>query len=636
MRLLGDAAEKRRAEPVSGPLRSSAGGSERRIGLGCMRLSTAADRDDFHGVAVIHAALDAGATLLDTADSYAPDDTEIGHNERLIAEALRTWGGDRSTVEVATKGGLVRPGGAWVPDGRAKHLRAACDASLRALGADVIDLYQLHVVDPRAPFATSVRALAALREAGKVRRIGLCNVNVAQIEAARRIVEISCVQVGLSVLDDQNLRSGVVEYCRDHGIRVIAYRPLGGSRAARLARDPLLVEVAERSGATPHEIALAWLAGLAPDLVPIPGATRLETARSIRRAREVLLAEDDRVRLDARFSAERLRIPRQSRRPSASPGGGEVVLVMGMPGAGKSTVARGLEARGYERLNRDLRGGTLSALVGELDRGLAAGRTRWVLDNTYPSRRSRSEVIECAWKHGSPVRCIWVDATVADAQINAIGRLLDAHGRLPMPEELRERGKHDPRYFGPDAQFRYQRAVEPPTDDEGFAAIERRPFVRDEGPQAGKRAVILEYDEVLVLTPPGGAPELDPARVTISDDRRERLERYASEGWLLFAHAWRPQVAAGATSREHVERCFDRTRELLGLDIGLRCCPHPPGPPICWCRKPIPGLVLEFARDSGVALASSLAIGRAPADRTMALRLGAAYRDARELFGAPA
>src|SRR5688572_29845190 len=105
-------------------------------GLGCMRLSTAADRDDARAIAVVHAALDAGVTLIDTADSYCHDDTETGHNERLIARALREWNGDRSRIEVATKGGLRRPGGAWVSDGRARHLRAACEASRIALGVD--------------------------------------------------------------------------------------------------------------------------------------------------------------------------------------------------------------------------------------------------------------------------------------------------------------------------------------------------------------------------------------------------------------------------------------------------------------------------------------------------------------------
>jgi aryl-alcohol dehydrogenase-like predicted oxidoreductase len=127
------------------------------LGLGCMRLSTSRDRDDQRAAAVIRAALDAGITLLDTADSYCFDDADRGHNERLIAGAIAEWGGDRSSITVATKGGLRRPGSEWIPDGRAKHLRAACDASRRALGIETIDLYQLHVVDPRTPLATSVR-----------------------------------------------------------------------------------------------------------------------------------------------------------------------------------------------------------------------------------------------------------------------------------------------------------------------------------------------------------------------------------------------------------------------------------------------------------------------------------------------
>ena len=280
------------------------------IGLGCMRLSTAADRDDVRSVAVIHAALDAGATLLDTADAYCHDDKDFGHSERLIAEALRTWTGDRTRIEVATKGGLTRPGGKWVNEARAKSLRAACDASRAALGVETIDLYQLHAVDPRTPIETSVRALASLKDDGKVSRVGLCNVTVGQIEAACRITEISSVQVSLSPLDDENLRNGVAEYCRDHGIRLIAYRPLGGERVGRIARDPLLVEIAARHDVTPHEIALAWLAGLGPNVTPIPGPTRVETARSIATSLGVRLTGDDRDRLDARFSGRLMRVPR--------------------------------------------------------------------------------------------------------------------------------------------------------------------------------------------------------------------------------------------------------------------------------------------------------------------------------------
>jgi aryl-alcohol dehydrogenase-like predicted oxidoreductase len=147
-----------------------------------MRLSTDPARDEGAALAVLHAALDAGVTLLDTSDAYCRDEADAGHNERLIAQALKTWRGDRARVLVATKGGLRRPAGRWVADGRAKHLAAACDASRRALGVDRIALYQLHAPDPRTPLATSVRALEALKRDGAIEAIGLCNVSVRQIE----------------------------------------------------------------------------------------------------------------------------------------------------------------------------------------------------------------------------------------------------------------------------------------------------------------------------------------------------------------------------------------------------------------------------------------------------------------------
>ena len=572
------------------------------LGLGCMRLSTAADRDDARSLAVIHAALDAGATLLDTSNAYCRDDTETGHNERLIAEALRTWAGDRSKVEVATKGGLRRPNGKWVADAKAKALRAACEASRRALGAQVIDLYQLHAVDPKTPFETSVRALASLQKDGLIRRIGLCNVTVGQIAAAREIAEIASVQVSLSPFDDENLRNGVAEHCRDHGIRLIAYRPLGGERVSRLAKDPVLVEVALRHGVTPPEVALAWLMDLSSIVTPIPGATHVDNARSIAHVLGVRLTDDERRELDERFSGRLLRVPRSERRPPDQ-SDGEVVLVMGMPGAGKSTIARELETAGYGRLNRDERGGSLADLVTELDAGLAAGNHRWVLDNTYPSRSSRNEVIECAWRHGLPVRCVWASTEIGDAQINAIVRMIEVHGSLPSPEEIRERGRSDTRYIGPDALFRYERSVEPPVSDEGFSAVEERRFVRRERSNAQHRAIILDYDD---LTP----------------ERRDTLARYAADGWLLFAHAWRPQVARGSMTRADVEADFAETRAEIGLDITFACCPHDAGPPICWCRKPLPGSVLEFAITRDVALDRSVVAGTSATDRTMAQRLG--------------
>lgn len=596
------------------------------IGLGCMRLSTIAPRDPAGAIAVIHAALDAGATLLDTADAYCLDDGDTGHNERLIAEALNSWRGDAGSITVATKGGLVRPGGRWVPDGRARHLHDACLASLRALDVSAIDLYQLHAVDPRVPLETSVRALAALQQEGLIRRIGLSNVTVGQIKSAQKIAGIASVQVSLSVLDDENLRNGVVEYCRDQGIQLIAYRPLAGSRIKKIARDPVLAEIAARHQATAHEVALAWLLALAAHIVPIPGATREVTARSLGRALTIELSDRDREQLDERFTAGRSL--RQPRAHDALPEktNGEVVLLMGMPAAGKSSAAEEFVGRGYRRLNRDSAGGKLSDLLPELDSGLTGGQLNWVLDNTYASRKSRNEVIECAARRGAAVRCVRLTTSLADAQINAVCRLIGAFGKLPMPEELRSLGRSDHRFFGPDAQFRYERQVEPPVLEEGFIEIEERPFVRRPLEGFDQKAVVLAYDDVLCGSQSGAPVALEPADVVVPPGVREVMDGYSKSGFKLLAIAWRPQVREGKTTDAAVLACFERTQALLGMDVEFAYCPHPAGPPICWCRKPLPGLVLEFAFRHRLALDQCLFIGRSQADRTLASRLGMSYR----------
>lgn len=589
------------------------------VGLGCMRLSTDDNRDEGRAIAVIHAALDAGAALLDAADAYCRDDRDTGHNERLVALALDRWTGDRTRITVATKGGLRRPKGQWVNDGRAKHLKEACDASRTALGVGCIDLYQLHAVDPKVDIETSVRALAALQQQGKIRDIGLCNVTVDQIERARSIASIATVQVSLSVFDDENFRNGVAEYCRDNGIRVIAYRPLGGDRVKRLAREATIGAIAAKHGATSPDVALAWLMDFG-GVLPIPGATRVSTAQAMSRALAIRLDDDDRRVLDERFSGRLLRVPRGRRRP-VGPADGEVVIVMGMPGAGKTTYARTLEARGYARLNRDAIGGSLADLIPRLDTALADGTSNAVLDNTYPTRASRNAVIETAWARGRAVRCLWLATTVGDAQVNAIHRMIDAHGSLPSPEQIRTRVGDDPRYLLPDAQFRYERMLEPPTLDEGFQAVERVDFLRDTHAEPSARAIIFDADDLL---------DVD----TMDAERRHaRLAALRDDGWLLFAHAWRPQVARSAMTPAAVDEEFSRLRLQLG-DVDFAYCGHDAGPPVCWCRKPIPGSVVDFARRRGVSLRKSIVVGRPGADRTVAERVGARFEMSDTFFRA--
>jgi aryl-alcohol dehydrogenase-like predicted oxidoreductase/predicted kinase len=560
-----------------------------------MRLSTDEARDEERAFATIAAAAEAGITVFDTARAYGHGPDELGHNERLVAQAVRRCGAD-STARVVTKGGMSRPGGGWIPDGRAKAIRADCEASLAALDGLAIDLYLLHAPDPRTPWRTSVRALARLADEGLVRRVGVSNVNRQQLDEALELAPISAVQVALSPFDDRAVRGGVVERCAERGIDVMAHSPLGGPRrAARLDRDPGPARVAERLGATPAEVALAWLLGVSAAVVPIPGARRPETARSAARAANLVLSEDDRAVLDAAFGGTQpTRAPR--RRPRA---GGEVVLVMGIPGAGKSRVAEEYVARGYTRLNRDERGGSLRELAGALEEELASGATRIVLDNTYLTRASRSYVIETARRHGARAQCVWLDTPLAQAQVNLVQRLLDRFGALPTPEELREAAKREPGLHAPTTQMRTLRELEPPSTDEGFAGVEQVPFAR--APQARRAGVFVA---AAALREPGWRDAL--------------AEGDRAAPHLLFD--WLPDASADALADAVALLAAE-----IAAPVGTAVCPHGGGPPVCWCRPPLPGLPLAFARAHGVDPSSSILIGTSTAHRTLATTLGARY-----------
>ncbi len=274
------------------------------IGYGGMHLSLQDRPPESQSIELIRAALDAGVRLIDTADVYCLDDGDIGHNERLIAEAVRGWSGDRAAVVVATKGGLTRPAGRWERDGRPAHLRAACERSLRALGVERISLYQLHAPDPDVPLEESVGALAELRREGKIRWVGLSNVSVAEIRAAEAIGPIAAVQNRLNPFFRESLAEGVVRYCEQRGIGFLAYSPTGGGRLnLRLPEHPVLRPMAARLGVTAHALTLAWVLARSPAVIAIPSARRLEHALDSIAAGSLELSAEDLAAIDeAQFS----------------------------------------------------------------------------------------------------------------------------------------------------------------------------------------------------------------------------------------------------------------------------------------------------------------------------------------------
>ena len=272
------------------------------IGLGGMPMSIEGRPDDrSRSIATIHAALDAGITLIDTADAYHVDGTDIGHNETLIAEALAAYGGDTSDVLVATKGGHTRPGGgSWELDGSPEHLRAACDESLKRLGVEAIGLYQFHRPDPKVPYADSVGAIRDLLDAGKIRRAGISNASPEQIRLANEVLDgrLSSVQNQFSPA----FRSSEPELtlCGEMGMAFLPWSPLGGiSKAEDLgSQHAAFQKIAAAHGVSPQQVTLAWLLGKGPHVVPIPGSSRPETIRDSAAAVDITLSPAEMAALD--------------------------------------------------------------------------------------------------------------------------------------------------------------------------------------------------------------------------------------------------------------------------------------------------------------------------------------------------
>jgi predicted kinase len=312
----------------------------------------------------------------------------------------------------------------------------------------------------------------------------------------------------------------------------------------------------------------------------IPGARNPQAVREVAAATRLVLDDGERDALAGEFPALRDRVV-----VAAAPGDGEVVLVMGLPGAGKSAAAQSIAAGGYERLNRDQLGGSLAELAARLDERLASGVRRLVLDNTYLTRSARAQVLAVAARQGVAVRGVFIDVSLTDAQVNVVERMLAAHGRLLTPEELRR--ADDNTALAPSSLWRMERSLERPNADEGFTSLDVRQFTRlaKQGPERSARFVALELLD-----------RLSP------DDARSS-----------FAIGWAPNAAPDLEAQ-------------LGVRVqGVAVCRHPGGPPICWCRPPLPGQVLWLARAYALDVTASELHGTSRAHRSLAVAVGARY-----------
>jgi len=282
--------------------RSIAGVRVSAIGLGGMPMSIEGRPDRGRSIATIHAALDAGVTLIDTADAYHLLAGEVGHNESLIAEALSSYGGDTSDVLVATKGGHLRPGdGSWTVNGSPDYLKSAVEESLKRLGVEAIGLYQFHRPDPKVPYGDSVGAIRDLLDAGKIRLAGISNANPQQIRQAQEILGGRLASVQNQFSPAFRSSEPELELCAAEGIAFLPWSPLGGiARAGDVGnRFEPFRRIAQEHGVSPQRVTLAWELAKAPQVIPIPGASRPETIRDSVQAVDLQLTREELDQLDA-------------------------------------------------------------------------------------------------------------------------------------------------------------------------------------------------------------------------------------------------------------------------------------------------------------------------------------------------
>ena len=265
------------------------------IGLGAMPMSVREHNDEDRAMATIHAALDAGVTLIDTADAYSPDEATFGHNEDVVAKALKRYGAGPDDVLVATKGGHTRNGNEWELNGRPEYLREACIASIRRLGVERIGLYQHHRPDPEVDYAETLGGMKALLDEGLIEMAGISNADPDQIRLARDIIGDGFTAVQNQFSPAFRSSQPEIDLCEELGLAFLAWSPLGGmSDAADLgSRWRRFRELAEKYDVSPQQVCLAWELSLSGTMIPIPGASRPESVLDSVRAVDLKLDAED-------------------------------------------------------------------------------------------------------------------------------------------------------------------------------------------------------------------------------------------------------------------------------------------------------------------------------------------------------
>lgn len=298
----------------------------------------------------------------------------------------------------------------------------------------------------------------------------------------------------------------------------------------------------------------------------------------------------------------------------------EVVVIMGYNASGKSTLVKQYEDQGFERLNRDLVGGSLGGLEPKLKELLAGGKRQVVLDNTYADVASRKGIIAVAKAQGVPVKCVWLATSFEDAQLNACLRMVQRTGRLLMPEDFKT--TKDPNLFPPAALFAYKNRFEQPKTSEGFSEVQYVPFERTYPSEWTNSALILDCDGVLRETSGTEKFPCKPSEVVAIEGRGKRIKEEAKKYDYLLGISNQSGIAKGKLTAADAEACFARTNELQGIDVPWLYCPHNIPPVTCYCRKPSSGLGAVVIHRYKLDPRKCVYIGDMTTDKTFAKRCG--------------
>jgi HAD superfamily hydrolase (TIGR01662 family) len=308
----------------------------------------------------------------------------------------------------------------------------------------------------------------------------------------------------------------------------------------------------------------------------------------------------------------------------------ELVLVVGYPASGKTTITKDLGGNGHVRLNRDIAGGATVDLLPKLGVNLDAGKSV-IMDNLFATRAMRAPFIEAAKKRKVPVKCVVLDTSIEDAQYNACRRMIERAGKLLMPEDHAK--TKDPNLFPCAVLFKYRKEYEEPSQAEGFASIEKRKFVRKHDPAYTNKALLVDFDGCLRITLSGAKFPVRPDDIKILPNREEVLKKFQKAGYLLLGVSNQSGVAKGDLTLQDAQACFDATCKLLNTKIEVAFCHHKVPPISCYCRKPMPGLGVQFIEKHKLDPKACLMVGDMTTDKTFAARCGFRYCDAEQFFG---